>query len=141
MSRYLQTAPETISPETIPNQDGEVVSFASGWVWAVATPNTERQAAAESLAEFLTEADFTGRWSEAAGLLPIRPSGLTTWDAGPTRTLAGRVLRNAQAVPGERILTVIGPPLQQAVVAILKQELTVSEAVDQALALLDAVGN
>jgi multiple sugar transport system substrate-binding protein len=140
-SHYLQEAPDTISAGLIPTQDGTNFTLATGWIWAVATPNTERQAAAENLALFLSETEFSGSWTQAAGLLPVRPTGLVQWDNTPDRALAIAVLPAAITVPGETVLSTVGPPLQEAVMSVLKQEASVSSAVEEALNKLEEAAN
>jgi multiple sugar transport system substrate-binding protein len=140
-SHYLQEAPETVSAGLIPTQDGSVFTLATGWIWAVATPNAERQNAAENLALYLSEADFSGRWTQAAGLLPVRPTALVQWENTPDRALTIRLLPEAIPAPGETVLSTIGPALQEAATGILKQEISVSAAVEAALNRLDTSAN
>jgi ABC-type glycerol-3-phosphate transport system substrate-binding protein len=133
MSQYLQEAPEHIAAGLIPTQTGATFTLAKGWVWSVATPNAERQAAAEELAFFLSEPDFIGSWTQSLGYLPVHPSALAAWEAGPEQSLASVILPSAVPSPDYTDLSILGPAFQQAANAILKQELTISEAASGAI--------
>jgi ABC-type glycerol-3-phosphate transport system substrate-binding protein len=128
MSQYLQEAPENIAAGVIPTQTGVSFTLAKGWVWSVASPNPERQAAAEELALFLSEPEFIGSWTQSLGYLPVHPSALAAWEAGPAQSLASVILTSAVPSPEYTDLSILGPAFQQAANAILKQELTISEA-------------
>lgn len=133
MSRYLQSAPENTAAGVIPTQNGTSFTLARGWMWAVATPNTDRQDAAEDLALFLSESEFLGNWTQALGYLPVRPSALASWEDGPNQSLASVILPSAVPTPSHTNIALLGPAFQQAVNAILKQESTVSDAAAEAI--------
>jgi ABC-type glycerol-3-phosphate transport system substrate-binding protein len=141
MSRYLQQAPDHISAAMIPTRSGTPYTLTTGWVWSVATPAAERQEAAEDLALFLTEAAFSGSWTQAAGYLPVRPSGLAGWEAGPDQSLASIILPAAIPAPSHTTLSIVGPAFQQAATGILKQELTVSQAAEAVINQVVNEGN
>jgi ABC-type glycerol-3-phosphate transport system substrate-binding protein len=133
MSRYLQEAPDNVAAGLIPTQDGASFTLVTGWIWSVATPNPERQDAAEDLALFLSESEFIGRWTQSLGYLPVRLSALSAWEAGPEQSFASVILPAAVPSPSNTNLSLIGAAFQQATNAILKQELTVSEAAAEAI--------
>jgi ABC-type glycerol-3-phosphate transport system substrate-binding protein len=137
MSKYLQEAPENAAAGVIPTQTGATFTLAKGWVWSVAAPSAERQAAAEELALFLSEPEFIGRWTQALGYLPVHPSALAAWEAGPAQSLASVVLPSAVPLPEFTDLSMLGPAFQQAVNAVLKQEMSVSEAAAAAINQLE----
>ena len=112
----------------IPTKDGTAFTLTTGWVWSVSTPISDRQLVAEDLAIFLSEAAFTGSWTQAAGYLPVRPSGLASWEAGPDQSLASIILPAAVSMPSYSTLAIVGPAFQQAATVVIKQELSVSQA-------------
>lgn len=133
MSRYLQETNEQFAAGLIPTRSGASFTLTNGFVWSVATPNTDRQEAAEDLALFLSDPAFTGIWTESLGYLPVRPSALAIWEPGPEQSLASVVLPSAVPAPDFALVSQLGPIFQQAANAILKQELSASEAAAQAV--------
>ena len=78
-SQYLANIPADATAQLLPPSGNSQATLATGWVWAVAEPLTERREQTIRLAEFLSASEFQGKWSEAAGYLPTRPSALTAW--------------------------------------------------------------
>lgn len=122
-STYLADPPIDTVATTIPTPDGSPFTLADGWVWALSTPHAERRAAAARLAEFLSEGEFLGAWSAAAGYLPTRAAALPAWPPSPLQSLVGQVVLAAQIIPSTEVLTVIGPALQEATIEVLKQQM------------------
>lgn len=119
-----------ISGAPLPTQNGQPFTLVRGWVWSVATENTERAALASELIAFLSTPEFLAQYSAAAGLLPPRPSSLAAWAPGPHQALASQLVNNAQPLPDQATTERWGTALSQAVVAVLKQEMTAAEAAE-----------
>ncbi|NJN44198.1 MAG: hypothetical protein HC806_05390 [Anaerolineae bacterium] len=85
----------------------------TGWAWAISNPSSVHQALSIELTQFLTEAEFLTRWTEAAGYLPPRPSVLAAWDESPMTALASRLVLSGELVPSVNVLTTLGPLLRQ----------------------------
>jgi ABC-type glycerol-3-phosphate transport system substrate-binding protein len=134
---FSQHLPE-ISAAPIPTQNGRPFAMLRGWVWSVTTPNSEHAALAAELAEFLTTPEFLAQYSAAASLLPPRPSSLAAWTPDANQALASQIISNAVPAPDQATRELWGSAFQQAVVAILKQELTPAEAVEVVLAAVTA---
>ena len=118
----------------LPTQSGRDFTLVKGWVLVISTPYTERIQLVTELAEFLTTPEFIAQWSAAAGLLPSRASSLAAWAPDARQALASQIVLGAVALPPKATLEVWGQPLADAMVGILKQELTTQEAVDGILA-------
>lgn len=116
----------TIIP--LPTQNGSAYTLATGWCWALASPQSEKRALGAELAEFLVEEDFLAGWSAAAGFLPPRAGALEGWQPALRRDLAIELSESAHLVPSADILSSLGPALQRAMLQVLRQELTASEA-------------
>lgn len=119
-----------ISGAPLPTQNGQPFTLVRGWVWSVATENTERAALASELIAFLSTPEFLAQYSAAAGLLPPRPSSLAAWAPGANQALASQLVNNAQPLPDQATTERWGTALSQAVVAVLKQEMTAAEAAE-----------
>lgn len=102
--------------------DGSVYTLATGWVWALASPDPNRRALATELAQFLVDRQFLGEWNNAAGYLPPHIDSLAVWGDEELRPLIGRISMTAQLVPSEDLLASLGPALENAVVLVIKQQ-------------------
>lgn len=106
----------------IPAPNGEAYSLATGWVWAMATPEGGHQELSVELAEFLTDSSFLADWTEAAGFISPRPSALDSWPEESSREVLEQIARSARLLPSLDILLSLGPPLQVATVDVLKRQ-------------------
>lgn len=115
---YLSYRPaEDGALTTLPGLDETPFSYASGWIWALAGANTEKQQLAVELAEFLVEEDFIADWTRETGYLPTRPSIVEDAD----RTLTA-ILESAHPIPSSNVLAVLGPLMQEALTRVLNGE-------------------
>lgn len=136
--RYLVSLPGDTAAAPIITRTGTPFTIANGWVWALSSHQTERHAVSVDLAEFLTDGEFLSQWSETSGYLPPRESALNGWSNIALRDLVSEVVDSARLIPPNEVMTVIGPALSQATVAILKRQTTPSEAASQALESLES---
>jgi ABC-type glycerol-3-phosphate transport system substrate-binding protein len=101
----------------LPGLDQLPFSYATGWVWALAGVDPEKQQLAVELAEFLVAEDFLDEWTRATGYLPTRPSIVRNED----RTLTA-ILESAHPIPSSDVLAVVGPLMQEALTRVLSGE-------------------
>lgn len=132
-SRYLSELPADSDAAPIPTSDGTPYTLATGWVWALASPQPERQERSAELAEFLTQSEFLAQWTEAAGFLPTSPAALSAWTSSSLRSIASQVSISAQLVPSEDILYGLALPLQEASLLVLKEQADPLEAAQAAI--------
>jgi multiple sugar transport system substrate-binding protein len=118
-SRFLSDPAEDRAIAPVPTQDGDPYTLATGWVWALSAPESRGQQAAIELAEFLVEKEFLAKWTEAAGVLPTRPSSLARWDRAGSRSVIGGIAGSAHVLPPADILIGLGGPLWQATIDVL----------------------
>jgi ABC-type glycerol-3-phosphate transport system substrate-binding protein len=121
-SRFFQSGLEDTAAAQFPTRNGRPFTLATGWVWALATPQTENQETSIELAAHLTDSEFLAEWTQAAGYLPTDPEVLAAWPDSTLRSIFSPILASARLFPSADILASVGPPLQSAVVAVLKQE-------------------
>ena len=136
-SRYLNTLPADSTIAPIPTKDGTLFTLGTGWVWALACPDIERQTLSAQLAEFIADGDFLSAWTEAGGYIPTRSSSISSWDDTNLRFLIGEVASSIRLVPHMDILTTIGPILQNATIDVLKEEASPINAVETAIDALE----
>jgi len=118
----------------LPTQSGDAFTVVKGWVWAISTPYAERSELISELAQFLTTPEFIAQWSAAAGMLPPRASSLAAWSPDVRQALASQIVSDAIVLPPKANLELWGQPLADAMIGILKQELTPQEAMEAVLA-------
>jgi multiple sugar transport system substrate-binding protein len=106
----------------LPTADGTPFTLATGWMWALASTQPERQALGAQLAEFLSSGDFLAEWSLSIGYLPTRTSSTEAWSDAEMQSLVRQVSRSAHSIPSTDVLSSLGMPLSQAVVKVLKQQ-------------------
>lgn len=132
-SRAFDSRTVDVSASPLPTFVGEPFALVKGWAWAVSAPDLERAQLAMELAEFLTTPEFIAQWTSSAGLLPTRHSSLAAWPPSDSQALASQLVDRAQVFPDAATTRLWGPHLAEAVVALLKQELTPEEALQQVL--------
>ena len=137
VSRYLQLLPTDTAAAPVPTFDGAPFTMADGWAWALTTHDADRQLLATQLAEFLTTPEYLASWTEAAGLIPPRPSSLAGWENTAEQTLLNQIAPTAQLSPPQEVIDLLGPVLQQAVVSVLKAEMDATTAAQTALEKLN----
>jgi len=115
VSKYLSIISDEDKLSTIPTPQGNPSTLATGWVWALASREENRQRLTTELANFLVDSRFLGELSQAAGYLPVRPSSFEHWPNTSTRVVLGQIARSARVIPSSEILSRTGPPIQKAI--------------------------
>lgn len=124
-STYLEGIPDAPSGMLVapmPTAGSSPFTMATGWSWALAGQDPERGALSAQLAEFLVEKEFLSAWTYAAGYLPTRVDALRGWQDANLRKMLEQISYSAQLMPAADILSSIGPPVEQAVVDVLKAQ-------------------
>jgi multiple sugar transport system substrate-binding protein len=114
-SNYRPVSDEQIIP--LPGLDEIPYSLATGWMWSLAGSNTENQALAVELAEYLITDEFIGEWTRAAGYLPTRPSSVDEQDP-----IITALIESAKPIPSNDVLSVLGQLMQDALIRVLNGE-------------------
>lgn len=117
----------------LPTITGEPFSLATGWVWALASPEPDHQLISAELGKFLSESDFLARWTAASGYLPPRPSAMARWLTPELRQLAGNVASTAQLIPTNDVLISLSPLLEKATLDVLKRQSDAATAAQEAV--------
>jgi len=132
-SRLLSDPPADSSAAPLPTQGGNAFTLATGWSWAVSSPASERHALTVELAEYLSESAFLAEWISTTGYLPTRPSELAAWPVSAQQALVSQIVPSAQLMPRRTVLTILGSALQQATIAVLKDEADAASAAQTAV--------
>jgi ABC-type glycerol-3-phosphate transport system substrate-binding protein len=127
-SRFFASNDDNLGAGTIPTMNGQSATLAKGWAWSLTSANSERTALAYQLGEFLSQAEFMAQWTAAANLLPARESALTAWTPDKRQVLALQVAPGAEILPPSEERTAKGNAISEAVISLLKQEISSVEA-------------
>jgi len=118
-SRFIREPQPDTALLPMPGLEGTPLTLATGWAWALAGADSQNEALAAELAEWLVADDFLSEWDRAAGYLAPRPNALKPLD--PSGAL-DRLSQSAQIQPSDDLLSALGPTLQQALSRILNGE-------------------
>lgn len=135
-TRYLQTENPTFNAAPLPTRSGSTFTLAKSWQLAIPAANAENAAVSVELAQFLTDPEFMGAWTQAAGYFPPRVDALANWEQGAEQSLASQVLPQAWPLPPQMEIDLLGTPLSSAVISALKQEIEPADAAQQVVETL-----
>lgn len=128
VSNYLQNPIPSLNLSPIPGFEAGQYTLATGWSWALAGSNTENQALAVELAEFLSDSRFLAEWNQAAGYLPTRPTALSSWTDANSVIALEQTVESAHLLPSQELLTVVGPLFAEATLSVINGEQLPDEA-------------
>jgi multiple sugar transport system substrate-binding protein len=131
-SRYLDEKQSDLAISPLPTINGNNDAPATGWVWALASTDPERQKLSTELAEFLSESDFLAAWTSAAGYLPTRLSAMAGWRDANLQKIGEQIALLAQPYPSEDVLTSLAPAVEQATLQVLKKQADPQTAAQEA---------
>lgn len=131
-SRFLNEDTSTLAIAPLPGLESGHYALTTGWSWALAGSNSENQALAVELAEFLSDSQFLADWTQAAGYLPTRPTALASWEEARVQLVLTQIAESASLVPPEDLLVRVGPLFTEAVLSVLEEE-QLPEAAAQAV--------
>jgi multiple sugar transport system substrate-binding protein len=138
VSSYLDpqlTGTGDLALAPVPVLTGNDYALATGWSWALAGQDPDRRTHAVKLAEYLVDKDFLAQWTSAAGYLPPRVDALQGWQDASQRQVLHPISISARLMPSTDLISIIGPVLEQAVVAVIKDQsdpqVAASNAIDQ----------
>ncbi len=130
------------SPNTIlaalPTKDDKAFTYADGWVWCIVPSDPETEQYSLELAAFLTDSEFLKIWAVEGGYLPVRPTGLESWAESPYYSTFEKLLPAAVVVPEDDLQSALGPPIRDAVVEVLKDQIEPEAALED---LLEGIGD
>jgi hypothetical protein len=104
----------------LPSLGEDAFTLASGWSWALADPDPERQVLSKDLAEYLVDTAFLATWAEPSGYLPTRPSSLTSWTNQSLRSLINQIVLSAVVRPSTDLVSSLGPVLEESALQVIQ---------------------
>jgi ABC-type glycerol-3-phosphate transport system substrate-binding protein len=118
----------------VPTRNGDPVTIADTWAFAILTEDAHRRQLALTLVSELLAAEVQGPWSQSVARLPSQPSSLALWtQANNYRDFVQSLLDNAITPPNGPAFADFARRLHAAQAGILRQELTVEGAIESML--------
>lgn len=114
----------------LPTRNTNASPVVRGWVWAIATPNVERQAISAELLTHLTNPQNLGAYSAAMLIPPAGSGAFEAWQPNEYTTFLQTQLAAAVAYPSKLSINSLNA-LTNVTVALLKQQITIEEAIEQ----------
>jgi ABC-type glycerol-3-phosphate transport system substrate-binding protein len=136
-SRFLNEDTISLALAPLPGVETGQFTLATGWSWALAGSNPEDQTLAVELAEFLSDSQFLGEWTQAAGYLPTRPTALSSWEDARIQLILSQTAESASLIPGEDLLVTVGPLFTEAALSVLNEEQQPIEAAQSVMEQLE----
>jgi ABC-type glycerol-3-phosphate transport system substrate-binding protein len=113
-----------------PTRDGNSVTIADTWAFAILTQDPQRRELALALIAELLAPEVQGPWSQAVARLPSQAEALAIWtQANEYRDFAQQLLDDAIAPPNGPAFAEFARRLQTAQAGIIREELTVEAAI------------
>lgn len=119
-SRFMNSTASGISLQTLTGLNGEPISLANTWAWALTTDDPEERQSILALMQFLSESEFMAAWAGAAGYFPPRPSALERWTDANMIVTVREISNAAHILPALEFRQNVGPPLSEALGNVLK---------------------
>jgi ABC-type glycerol-3-phosphate transport system substrate-binding protein len=94
-----------------PGLERPIIPLVSGWVWAISTPDLDRQELSAQLLTWLSSSENMGQWSMEAQMLPSRRSAFEYWENDPYTTFLRLWLERALPFPeaaNSEVMTALG---------------------------------
>jgi ABC-type glycerol-3-phosphate transport system substrate-binding protein len=111
-----------------PTPEGQSFTLVTGWSWAMATSDPQRQQLAIELIGWLSDPEFLGNWTRAQGVLPARLDALSWWPTDAQTQLARACLSAGVLYPSDEILTTFAPVFSQAAQSVVTRREDPSQA-------------
>ncbi len=119
----------------IPTRDGNLATIANSWGYAIAAKDPARRMNAERFVEWMVSADNTATWNKAANRVPVRKGALSAWSTDKAhRDFMQQLLTVAVNRPATSVGDKLDVALQTAIVDVLANNLSPSDAADKAVA-------
>jgi maltose-binding protein MalE len=134
-SVYLEMLAEgqTLEYGLIPTSSGQPATILDGWMWAVTTPDVERQVLAVAFLDWVLDAERQGEYNDAVHLLPSQHTALRNWVNPAYARFVERLLDNATLPLGENQAGPTARALQNALTSVLLGARTADEATQDVL--------
>jgi len=127
---------KTLRYAAVPTGNGEEITVADTWAFAVLTQDDQRRKLAFSLIDELLTPEVQGPWSQFVARLPSQPASLALWtQANDYRDFLKALLDKAVVPPNGPAFADFARRLHAAQAGILRGEMSVEEAIASMVAV------
>ncbi len=127
-SQYLLEKPDNLTIASLPVVENQTMTFADGWVLAFPQTSSERYTAHLKLAEYLIDPEFNKEWSEAAGVLPVSKTVLSSWSDQRLTNILNPIAESAHLIPSNNIINALGTLLSDASKGLIRKQISYIQA-------------
>lgn len=117
----------------LPTASGTPVTVVDGWIWVIITTDTDRQAAAERLLQWLFDVERQSLYADAVGMLPSQRAALRMLEDDAYSAFIDGLLANA-LLPPESGVGTVARAIQTAFVALLSGQRSALDAARDVIA-------
>ncbi len=135
-SQFLRESSEDTTLSLPPTSNGATYTLGQSWLWALTSPDPQRQSLGAELAAYLTMPDFLAQWNAAAGYLPTRATALDTWQTPSLRETFQPVLLAIHPFPPDDVYAPLQALLHDALEQVLLEKGSPEEIANGILARL-----
>jgi len=135
-SQFLRASPQDTTLSILPTPNGTTYALGQSWLWALTSPDSQRQSLGAELAAYLTMPDFVAEWNTAAGCLPTRSTALDTWQTPALRETFQPVLLAIHPFPPDDVYAPLQTLLHDALEQVLLEKGSPEEIANSILARL-----
>ena len=126
----------TVTISSLPAWEDTSYTLADGWVLAFPQTSAEQFAEYQLLAEYLLNSEFQGGWTESMGLLPVTEEAFSQWKNTEVSGILFDISQTAHPLPGNFIMSEIGPLFNQATIEMIRKQTTYIESSNKILKAL-----
>lgn len=134
----LQRQGGSVRYAPLPTQDGNAATTTTGWLWVLVTPDINRQTLALRFLDWMMETERQAGYLEALNMLPSQRTAFLFWSDQAYASFAGTLLSTAYQPLSDEASGVAARALQNALVAVISQNSTAEEAVEDVINQLNS---
>lgn len=127
-SQYLAEKPDNLTITSLPVVEGQIMTFADGWILAFPQTSSETYLAHLKLAEYLINPEFHQIWSEAAGVLPVSRTVLAGWSDQRLSKILNPIAESARLIPSNNVIDTLGSLLSNASQGLIRKQISYIQA-------------
>ncbi len=137
-STYLDLTQEgyTLDYAALPTPDGQPITTVNGWMWVLTSTSEARQSSALRLVDWLFDARRQSTFTSLLDFLPSQQTAFRFLSNQDYATFASDLLSSAHLPLSDSAGGVVARALQSAFTAVIRQERTADEAVQDVLSQL-----
>jgi ABC-type glycerol-3-phosphate transport system substrate-binding protein len=131
-SQYLQGQLPGNELTSLPEINGQKITYAQGWLWAIPQGSSQSLEGARHLLDYLSAPEFVDQIDQLAGYLPVYQSGLDAQTNPDLKATLSDLMNSAQPLPAGSTINSISPIMESSTLQIIKQQIDYIQAANAA---------